>query len=133
MTSLPAYEAAREHLRTSVRQILDEHLVSGISSDEAELRIMNAAQDWVIRGYVIGSQPESSPCTGNALGINTVHRSYAPNGWEGIDPADTPDPGPFTVGEHVTCRYCGREAEVVKVKTHERETLTQYVGWLGEH
>jgi hypothetical protein len=119
-----ANDAALARLAATVRQTLADVHDHTTDPAAAETTIMTAAQQWVTEGYVINA----APCPGT-----TVGRWYAPHGWsEGFDPTPE-DPGPYTVGEHVTCGYCDASVPVARVKTTQRETGTQYIAWLAQH
>ena len=120
-----ALAAASERLRAAIAETLAD--VHDHTTDPAtgERAIMNAVQDWVNQGYAT----PTTPCPWSARSLT---RWYAPHGWS-IPAADIPDPGPYTVGEHVTCPHCGAAVAVDRVKTTERETGRQYVAWLAQH
>lgn len=73
-------------------------------------------------------EPTATPCT-----HTNTSRWHAP-----ADPMNalgewTEDPGPYTVGESVTCPHCGTEAPVTRTVTNRRSAGTQYVAHLAQH
>lgn len=124
-------DTAREHLRATVREILDDHRDGTADTDTAERMIMDAAQAWTT-----GDDAPNARAARLCPGSNTsVNRWHAPNGWgpNGTDVDPTPDPGPYTEGEHATCPTCRADTPITRTLTNQRETGTQYVAWLAQH
>lgn len=59
MTHTDANEIARTQLRTRVREALDAFGEGRANADAAEQAIMDAAQQWVVTGYLVNARPES--------------------------------------------------------------------------
>lgn len=126
-----ANDAARERLRATVRATLAAVQDGTADPSDAEQAIMTTAQQWATEGHTVNAAP-TAPCPGSGT---TVSRWYAPNGWgeTGAEVDPTPDPGPYTEGERVTCRHCSADVPVTPVAATQRETGRQYVARLAQH
>ncbi|MCP9209588.1 hypothetical protein [Streptomyces cucumeris] len=129
----PAADTARAESLERLRAVVVETLldVHDQTTDPytAGETIVVAAQQWGTGGGVINAAP-AAPCPGSG---GTVSRWYAPYGWAYTPATDISDPGPYTVGEHVTCRSCRADVPTARAKTTERETGRQYVAWIAQH
>lgn len=75
--------------------------------------------------------------TTTAIAAGYCHRKGVGRWTQPTDPMDvtsewTPDPGPYTVGETVTCD-CGATTTVIKSVTNDRSAGKQYVGLTDPH
>ena len=123
-----AHEESRQHLRATVRDILNAHRAGTSTTDESEQAIMDAVQRWVVTGYETGARP-AVRCSKSG---GTVSRWWSPDPM-GVGDTNPVDPGPYRDGETIECPGCGASVAVTHRITNERETGTQYVGDLAEH